>query len=188
MRAASRCASSGVSTTAMPPALPRPPIGTCALTAIRPSSRAAAAASSDVRARRPAGHGDAGGGESLFRLVLEQLHRLASLEKAPCVIDAGAIRSSSSRSAARRAPRPGTSVRAHLLRRGGAGDHREHLRLRRETADRDVEHGDTALSGERLECFDDIEVTVAQPARCAAPDEAARRVPGRLPVHGDVCP
>ena len=57
MRAASRSASSGVSTTAIPPALPRPPIGTCALTATRPSSRAAAAASDGVRANRPSGMG-----------------------------------------------------------------------------------------------------------------------------------
>src|SRR5580704_1854480 len=55
MRPASVRACSGVSTTAMPPALPRPPTGTWALTATLPSSRAAASASSAVRARRPAG-------------------------------------------------------------------------------------------------------------------------------------
>src|SRR4030081_1820503 len=48
-------ASSGVAASLMPPALPRPPTGTCALTATGPSSAQAAAPSSGVRATLPAG-------------------------------------------------------------------------------------------------------------------------------------
>src|SRR5215471_19716401 len=50
-------ASSGVRASLMPPALPRPPTGTCALTATGPSSPAAPAASSGVRATLPGGMG-----------------------------------------------------------------------------------------------------------------------------------
>src|SRR6202158_4529052 len=50
-------ASSGELASLMPPALPRPPTGTCALTATGPSSRQAAAASSGVRATLPGGMG-----------------------------------------------------------------------------------------------------------------------------------
>src|SRR5665213_1373033 len=50
-------ASSGVFTSLIPPALPRPPTGTCALTATGPSSAHAFAASSGVRATRPGGIG-----------------------------------------------------------------------------------------------------------------------------------
>src|SRR3990170_1959551 len=51
-------ASSGPSATLMPPALPRPPTCTCALTTTRPPSSAAAArASAGVRATRPSGTG-----------------------------------------------------------------------------------------------------------------------------------
>src|SRR5579864_5577772 len=53
-RAASR-ASSGVLARMMPPALPRPPTGTWALTATGPSAEQAAAASSGVRATLPGG-------------------------------------------------------------------------------------------------------------------------------------
>src|SRR6202521_3653827 len=50
-------ASSGDFTSLMPPALPRPPTGTCALTATGPSSAQAFAASSGVRATLPGGIG-----------------------------------------------------------------------------------------------------------------------------------
>src|SRR5690242_5306518 len=48
-------ASSGVFASLMPPALPRPPTGTCAFTATGPSLSNAAAASSGVRATAPGG-------------------------------------------------------------------------------------------------------------------------------------
>src|SRR2546423_13767493 len=50
-------ASSGVCASLIPPALPRPPTGTCALTATGPSFAHAAAASSGVRATSPLGIG-----------------------------------------------------------------------------------------------------------------------------------
>src|SRR5579859_4558400 len=53
--AAAERASSGVLASLIPPALPRPPTGTCALTATGPSCEHAAAASSGVRATRPGG-------------------------------------------------------------------------------------------------------------------------------------
>src|SRR3979409_2593707 len=55
--AAAARASSGVFASLIPPALPRPPTGTCALTATGPSSEHAAAASSGVRATLPGGIG-----------------------------------------------------------------------------------------------------------------------------------
>src|SRR5260370_20858302 len=48
-------ASSGVCASLMPPALPRPPTGTCDFTATGPSLAQAAAASSEVRATAPGG-------------------------------------------------------------------------------------------------------------------------------------
>src|SRR6266851_6977060 len=53
--AAAARASSGVRASLMPPALPRPPTGTWALTATGPSSAHAAAASAGVRATLPGG-------------------------------------------------------------------------------------------------------------------------------------
>src|SRR2546423_3815811 len=50
-------ASSAVLASLMPPALPRPPTGTCALTATGPSLENAATASSGVRATMPGGIG-----------------------------------------------------------------------------------------------------------------------------------
>src|ERR1700680_1954144 len=50
-------ASSGDFASLMPPALPRPPTGTCALTATGPSSAQACAACSGVRATLPGGMG-----------------------------------------------------------------------------------------------------------------------------------
>src|SRR6266446_2134064 len=55
--AAAARASSAVFASLMPPALPRPPTGTCALTARGPSFAKACAASSGVRATMPAGIG-----------------------------------------------------------------------------------------------------------------------------------
>ena len=48
-------ASSAVLASLMPPALPRPPTGTCALTATGPSFSNAATASSGLRATMPGG-------------------------------------------------------------------------------------------------------------------------------------
>src|SRR3989449_2272200 len=55
--AAALGASSAVFASLMPPALPRPPTGTCALTATGPSLEKAATASSGVRATMPGGIG-----------------------------------------------------------------------------------------------------------------------------------
>src|SRR5207245_740909 len=55
--AAALRASSAVFASLMPPALPRPPTGTCALTATGPSLEKAATASSGVRATMPSGIG-----------------------------------------------------------------------------------------------------------------------------------
>src|SRR2546422_5125572 len=55
--AAALRASSAVFASLMPPALPRPPTGTCALTATGPSLEKAATASSGVRATMPGGIG-----------------------------------------------------------------------------------------------------------------------------------
>src|SRR5438067_13843494 len=52
---AARRASSAEPASLMPPALPRPPTGTCALTATGPSLANAAAASSGLRATTPGG-------------------------------------------------------------------------------------------------------------------------------------
>src|SRR2546422_10243974 len=57
MCAAAFRASSAVFASLMPPALPRPPTGTCALTATGPSLENAATASSGVRATMPGGIG-----------------------------------------------------------------------------------------------------------------------------------
>src|SRR5256885_17095669 len=57
MCAAAFRASSAVFASLMPPALPRPPTGTCALTATGPSLENAATASSGVRATMPGGMG-----------------------------------------------------------------------------------------------------------------------------------
>src|SRR5439155_5554817 len=55
--AAALRASSAVLASLMPPALPRPPTGTCAFTATGPSLEKAAAASEELRATIPGGIG-----------------------------------------------------------------------------------------------------------------------------------
>ena len=68
-------ASSGESASLTPPALPRPPVLTCALTTTVPPYCSAAIARLGRRERHSArGHGDAVLGEQLFGLVLEQVH------------------------------------------------------------------------------------------------------------------
>ena len=67
-------ASSGVFASLTPPALPRPPALTCALTTTTPSSSAAARASSGVVATMPERDRDVVLGEELLRLVLHQIH------------------------------------------------------------------------------------------------------------------
>ena len=76
-RIARACASASSASFAslMPPALPRPPIWTWALTTTgKPSSSAASRACSGVVACRALGHGHAVLGEQLLALVLEQVH------------------------------------------------------------------------------------------------------------------
>src|ERR1039457_4013798 len=163
MRAASRRASSGVSTTAMPPALPRPPIGTWALTATLPSSRAAAAASSGVRASLPGGTGMPAAPNRCLAWYSSSFIGARS--------HGGRVGSSAWRDpvelgevVSARAPASCPSVGSHLLRRRCPGDHRYDLRLRGETPDRDIEHGDATLAGEPFQGFDDVEIEVGQPS------------------------
>ena len=60
----------------MPPALPRPPISTCALTTQGyPTSSAAATASATVVAGAPVGDRDVMAGKELLALVFEEVHR-----------------------------------------------------------------------------------------------------------------
>ena len=76
-RIASACASASSASlaTLIPPALPRPPIWTWALTTTgKPSSSAACAGLLGVVARAALGHGHAVLGEQLLALVLEQVH------------------------------------------------------------------------------------------------------------------
>ena len=69
-------ASSGVCASLMPPALPRPPVWTCALIATSPPKRSAiAAASSGVVATSPGVDRDAVPAQDLGRLVLVDIHR-----------------------------------------------------------------------------------------------------------------
>ena len=74
VRRRARTASSGVLASLTPPALPRPPALTCALTTQTPSSSAAARASSGVVTTMPRVRGDAVLGEEFLRLVLHQVH------------------------------------------------------------------------------------------------------------------
>ena len=68
-------ASSGVAASLIPPALPRPPVSTCALTTTGPpSSSAAARASSGERREPPLGDGDPVAAEELLALVLVEVH------------------------------------------------------------------------------------------------------------------
>ena len=68
-------ASSGVAASLMPPALPRPPVSTCALTTTGPPISAAAACASLGRERdAPLRDGDAEAREQLLALVLVEIH------------------------------------------------------------------------------------------------------------------
>ena len=73
-------ASSGSSASLTPPALPRPPVSTCALTTTwPPSSSAAARASSGVVASRPSETGMPKRAKELLALVLVEVHRRRTL-------------------------------------------------------------------------------------------------------------
>ena len=185
MRAASRRAFSGVSTTAIPPALPLPPMGTCAFTAMRPSSRAAAAASSGVRANLPGRYSDAGCGEPLFRLVLEQLHRRASLEKgAGSSLRRDPVQLFEVGGAG--TPLPASRLRAPA-RRARPGDHRHHPRLGREAADCDVEERDPALVANASSASTMSKLRSVSQRLALAPGTVARRFPAPAAGRAGVC-
>src|SRR5690348_1706142 len=78
-------ASSGLFASLMPPALPRPPTGTCAFTATGPSLAHAAAASSGVRATAPGGMRMTSVGRTSLAWYSRSFTLLRRLERAGCL-------------------------------------------------------------------------------------------------------